>query len=155
MFLAAPTNLFVGAALITSRPYKSICRGGCSTSRPYSTFSRKKIKFSIQNHFAERPTTNVPNSVRVAECPATNVPNRVRVAERPTTSVHVVEHPATTTKAQEYSINYNYKSNLEKYIQSIIKYTNFIHILINVLGLAFQSHECVGTEDFYLSSWMC
>ena len=28
---------------------------------------------------------------------------------------------------------------------------NFIHIVINVLELAFQSHEDVGTEDFYLS----
>ena len=29
--------------------------------------------------------------------------------------------------------------------------SNFIHIIINGLELAFQSHEDVGTEDFYLS----
>ena len=29
--------------------------------------------------------------------------------------------------------------------------SNFIHIVINGLELAFQSHEGVGTEDFYLS----
>ena len=54
-------------------------------------------------------------------------------------------------QAQEYYINYNYKSNSQEYIQSIIKYINSIHIVINVLELAFQSHEDVGTEDFYLS----
>ena len=54
-------------------------------------------------------------------------------------------------QAQEYYINHNYKSNSQEYIQSIIKYINSIHICINVLELAFQSHEGVGTEDFYLS----
>ena len=29
--------------------------------------------------------------------------------------------------------------------------SNSIHIVINVLELAFQSHEGVGTEDYYLS----
>ena len=29
--------------------------------------------------------------------------------------------------------------------------SNSIHIVINVLELAFQSHEGIGTEDFYLS----
>ena len=29
--------------------------------------------------------------------------------------------------------------------------SNSIHIVINGLELAFQSHESVGTEDFYLS----
>ena len=48
-------------------------------------------------------------------------------------------------------MNYNYKSNSQEYIQSIIKYTNSIHIVINVLELAFQSHEGVGTEDLYLT----
>ena len=37
---ATPTNLFVGVALITSRPYKPICRGGCSTNRPYKSICR-------------------------------------------------------------------------------------------------------------------
>ena len=27
--------------------------------------------------------------------------------------------------------------------------SNFIHIVINVLELVFQSHKSVGTEDFY------
>ena len=44
-FQTAPTNQFVEAAGVisrpyngvSSRPYKSICRGGCSTSRPYNT----------------------------------------------------------------------------------------------------------------------
>ena len=54
-------------------------------------------------------------------------------------------------QAQEYYINYNYKSNSQEYIQSIIKYINSIHIVINVLELAFQSHEGVGTEDLYLT----
>ena len=54
-------------------------------------------------------------------------------------------------QAQEYYINYNYKSNSQEYVQSIIKYINSINIVINVLELAFQSHEGVGTEDFYLS----
>ena len=113
---AAPTNLFIGAARITSRPYKSICRGGCSTSRPYKQvfvgavqsrtapivcFPAKKIKFTIQNRVAERPTTNVSNRVRVAEHPATNIPNRVRVAECPASNVpnrvRVAERPATMT----------------------------------------------------------
>ena len=59
--------------------------------------AKKKIKFTIQNRIAERPTTNVPNRVRVAERPATNNPNRVRIAERPATSVRVAERPATAT----------------------------------------------------------
>ena len=54
-------------------------------------------------------------------------------------------------QAQEYYINYNYKSNSQEYIQSIIKYTNSIHIVINILELAFQSYEGVDTEDLYLS----
>ena len=54
-------------------------------------------------------------------------------------------------QAQEYYINYNYKSNSQEYMQSIIKYTNSINIVINVLELAFQSHEGVGIEEFYLS----
>ena len=29
--------------------------------------------------------------------------------------------------------------------------SNSIHIVINVIELAFRSHEGVGTEDFYLS----
>ena len=70
-------------------------------NRPYSTFSRKKIKFTIQNRVAERATTNILNRVRVAERPATNIPNRVRVAERPATSVpnrvRVAKRPATAT----------------------------------------------------------
>ena len=107
---AAPTNQFVGAAGVASHPYKSICRGGCSTSHPYKymfvgavqsrtaptvCFPAKKFKFTIQNRVAERPTTNVLNRVRVAERPATNVSNRVRVAERPATSVRIAERPAT------------------------------------------------------------
>ena len=59
--------------------------------------------------------------------------------------------PRDQRSEQEYYINYNYMSNSQEYIQSIIKYTNSIHIIINVLELAFQSHEGVGTEDFYLS----
>ena len=39
----------------TSRPYKSICRGGYSTNRPYKSFFRKKklnlqFKFDLENH---------------------------------------------------------------------------------------------------------
>ena len=96
---------------------------------------------------AERPATSVSNRVRVAERPAINVPNRVLVAERPATSV---PNPLRL-QAQEYYISYNYKFNSQEYIQSIIKYTNSINIVINVLELAVQSHEGVGTEDFYLS----
>ena len=98
---AAPTNRFVGAALITSRPYKSICRGGCSTSRPYKQvfigavqsrtaptvrFPAKKNQIFNSKSLCRTSHNNVPNSVRVAERPATNVPNRVRVAERPATA---------------------------------------------------------------------
>ena len=119
-------------------------------------FSRKKkFKFTIQNRIVECPTTNVPNCVRVAKCPATNVQNHVHVVERPVTNVlnrvHVAKRPRPRLQAQEYYINYNYKSNSQEYIQSIIKYTNYIHIIINVLELAFRSHEGVDTEDFYLS----
>jgi hypothetical protein len=59
--------------------------------------------------------------------------------------------PRPRLQAQEYYINYNYKFNSQEYIQSIIKYINSIHIVINVLELAFQSHEGVGTEDLYLT----
>ena len=57
-----------------NHPYKQVFVGAVQ-SRTASTvcFPAKKIKFSIQNHFAERPTTNVSNRVRVAERPATNV----------------------------------------------------------------------------------
>ena len=99
MFPAAPTNRFVGAARITSRPYKQVFIGAVqSRTAPTVHFPANFFfKFTIQNRVAERPTTNVPNSVRVAERPATNIPNRVRVAERPATSVRVAERPATAT----------------------------------------------------------
>ena len=81
-----PINRFVGAACITSRPYKHVFVGAVQTrTAPTVHFPAKKIKFTIQNRVAERATTNVPNRVRVAERPATNIPNRVRVAERPAT----------------------------------------------------------------------
>ena len=44
-----------------------------------------------------------------AERPATNIPNRVR------------SRVLYKLQAQEYYINYNYKSNSQEYIQSIIK----------------------------------
>ena len=90
---------------------KTYCRGSSKLNRHYKylfvgavqsttalryILPQKKFKFIIQNRVAERPTTNIPNrvrvaerpatSVRVAECPATNVLNRVRVAERPATA---------------------------------------------------------------------
>ena len=92
----APTNRFVGAARITSRPYKQVFVGAVqSRTAPTVRFPPKKFKFTIQNRVAQRPVTNVPNRVRVAERPATNVSNRVRVAERPSSSVRVAECPAT------------------------------------------------------------
>ena len=97
-----------------------------------SAYSRVRIasKRGKPDNPAERPATNVSEESEIIP------PN----APRPT---------FRTTFAQEYYINYNYKSNSQEYIQSIIKYT--INIVINVLELAFQSHEGVGTEDFYLS----
>ena len=82
-------------------------------------FSRqKKFKFTIQNHVAERPATNVPNHVRVAERPATNIPNRVRVAERPATNVRnhvrVAERPAISVPNP---LNYNYSKPLKLQLQ--------------------------------------
>ena len=110
-----PTNRFVEATGVISRPYKSICRGGwyysrpyklicrggCSTSCPYNTclywwFSiepslqyifRKKIKFIIQIR---------PEHIYIIQI-------------RP--------------QAQGHYINYHYKSNSQEYIQSIIKQT--------------------------------
>ena len=44
-----PTNRFVEAAGVISRPYKSICRDCSVQNRPYSTFfCKKKFKFTIQ-----------------------------------------------------------------------------------------------------------
>jgi hypothetical protein len=83
----------------------------------------------------------LPNASR----PAFALPNAPRPAFTLTNA------PWPWLQAQEYSINYNYKSNSQEYIQSIIKYINSIHIIINVLELAFQSYEGVGTEDLYLT----
>ena len=102
MFPAAPINLFVGAARITSRSYKFICRGGCSTSRPYKQVFVKAVQSRTAPtvRFPAKKNSNlqfkfdqnclflrIPSSIRVAERPATNVPNRVRVAERHATNV--------------------------------------------------------------------
>ena len=156
MFSAAHTNRFEGAARITSRPYKSICRGGsyyqpprksicrggCSTSRPY----KQVFVGAIQSRtaptvcFSAKKNSNLQFKIAL--------PN----ARRPTfrTAFALPNAPRPRLQAQEYSINYNYKSNSQEYIQSIIKYTNSIHIVINILELAFQSHK-FHTEDLYLT----
>ena len=124
LYRTVSTNhAFVGA--VPRPPLQTgIYRGGSN-----STFFRKTKKSNLQFKIA------LPNAPRPTFRTAFALPNA----------------PRLRLQAQEYSINYNYKSNSQEYIQSIIKYTNSIHILINVLELAFQSHEGVGTEDYYLS----
>jgi hypothetical protein len=91
----------------------------------------------------------LPNVPRLMFRTAFALPNSPRPTFR--IAFALPNAPWPRLQAQEYSINYNYKSNSQEYIQSIIKYINSIHIVINVLELAFQSHECVGTEDLYLT----
>ena len=119
-----------------------------SRTAPTVRFSAKK-NLNLQFKFDQNCLfLRIPSSirVRVAERHATNVPNRVRVAERHATNVP----NATTSTIVLYKVQLQVQFVMI-YIQSIIKYTNFIHIVINVLELAFQSHEGVGTEDLYLS----
>ena len=90
---AAPTNRFVGAAVVPGVPIIPICRGGSVQNRPYNTFSCKKNQiynsnstrttlfisaYSCVRVVNERSTFRTAFAQRPTECPATNVPNRVR-----------------------------------------------------------------------------
>ena len=95
--------------------------------------------------------------------------SRVRVTSERGKRDNPAEHPATNARSgiahgmERVKLNYDprfVKRSLTRiytihhYIDIIHKVkpmSNFIHIVINVLELAFQSHESVGTEDFYLS----
>ena len=111
---------------------------------PRPTF---QTAFALPN--APRPTFRTAFALPNAPRPAFALPNAPRTTFR--TAFALSNAPRPRLQAQEYSINYNYKSNSQECIQSIIKYTTSIYILINVLELAFQSHEDVGTEDLYLT----
>ena len=74
----APTNLFVGAAVVPAASIIPVCRGGSIQNRPYNTFSRKKNS-NLQSKFDQNCLfLRIPSSVRVAKRPVTNVPNHVR-----------------------------------------------------------------------------
>ena len=128
-----PTNRFVGAAVVPVAPIIPICRGGSVQNRSYSTFSHKKNQ--IYNSNSTRTLFVSAYSIQHSRC-RTPRDQRSKPRSRCRTSRDQRSEPRSRCRtprdqrseplrlqAQEYYINYNYKSNSQEYIQPIIKYT--------------------------------